>query len=193
MLDKHKKVQPKKEIKKKHFLKNRDFKKEIKKKLPQSLLVKKTGLTEEEKADTRKKVHFLVGKFVNHLMISGKKEGAERIFMETLLHLHQRHKRKGLLIFLKALENTKPTIDLRSVRRGGASYQIPVPLKEKRSLSMSIKWLIEVARKKGDSLALNLCNAFVEASKNQGDAVKKREALHLIALKNRSLTHFRWF
>ncbi len=179
------------------FLKNKEFKKVFTKKIPQNLLenlsVTKPGLTEEEKVLIRKKVHFLVGKFVNHLMISGKKESAERVFMEALWYIHRKENTQGLFIFLKALENTKPTIDVRSVRRGGSSYQIPVPLKEKRSLSMSIKWLIEVARKKGDNLSLNLCNCLVEASKNQGDAVKKRETLHLISLKNRSLTHFRWF
>lgn len=187
MLDKHNKEQFKKKINRKLFLKK------VPKELFENLTITKSGLTEEEKAEIRKKVHFLVGKFINHLMISGKKEGAERVFMEALWHIHQKENTKGLFVFLKALENTKPTIDVRSVRRGGASYQIPVPLKEKRSLSLSIKWLIEVARKKVDSLALNLCNSLMEASKNQGDAVKKREALHLIALKNRSLTHFRWF
>ena len=156
-------------------------------------MTSKKGLTEEEKAIVRKKVHFLIGKFINHLMVSGKKEGAERIFTEFIWHIYRRENKRGLVIFLKALENTKPTIDIRSVRRGGASYQIPVPLKEKRSISMSIKWLIEVARKKGNNLSLNLCNTFLEAARNQGDAVKKREALHSIALKNRSLTHFRWF
>lgn len=188
MLDKNIRAKQKKKIKNKAFIKRKELKK-----IPQSPLVVKVGLTEEEKAEVRKKIHFLVGKFVNHLMISGKKEAAERLFMEALIHIHKRENKRGLFVFLKALENTKPTIDLRSVRRGGASYQIPVPLKEKRSLSMSIKWLIEVARKKGDNLALNLCNCLIEASRNQGDAVKKREALHLVALKNRSLTHFRWF
>lgn len=193
MLYKDQKGKTTKKIKKKNFLKDKVLKEVSKKQLSQDLLGVKLILTEEEKAAIRKKVHFLVGKFVNHLMISGKKESAERIFMEALLHIHKKENLRGLYVFLQAIENTRPTVDIRSVRRGGASYQIPVPLKEKRSLFMSIKWLVEVARKKGDSLALNLCNSLVEASKNQGEAVKKREAIHLIALKNRSLTHFRWF
>lgn len=147
----------------------------------------------EKKALLRVKVHYLIGKFVNHLMVSGKKESAEKLLKEALWHLYTKEKSYGLIIFLKALEFTRPAIDLRSVRRGGATYQIPVPLKEKRSLSMSIKWLIEAGRKKGNDSPLNLCNVLIEASKKQGDAVKKRELLHLTALKNRSLTHFRWF
>lgn len=158
-----------------------------------SRFVAKTAFKKKDKVPLRTKIHFVVGKFVNHLMISGKKEAAERLFSEALLNIYKKENKSGLLVFLKALDNTKPTIDLRSVRRGGASYQIPVPLKESRSLSFSIKWLIEAARKKNDNLSVNLSNCFLEASKNQGYVVKKREAFHLIALKNRSLTHFRRF
>ena len=143
--------------------------------------------------DKLKKAQFVTRKFVNHLMHDGKKQKAEKIFLETLNLIYKKEKKEGIIVFFKALENSKPLVEVRSVRRGGATYQIPVPLQEKRSLSLGMKWLIEVARKKNGPLTLNLAGALIEASKNQGDCVKKREALHLVALKNRSFTHFRWF
>lgn len=143
--------------------------------------------------DNIKQVQFVIRKFVNHLMHDGKKEKAEKIFLETLILIYKKEKIEGIIVFLKALENSKPLVEVRSVRRGGATYQIPVPLKEKRSLSLGIKWLLEAARKKKGAFPGNLAVALIEASRNQGECIKKREALHLVALKNRSFTHFRWF
>ena len=143
--------------------------------------------------DKLKKAQFVTRKFVNHLMHDGKKEKAEKIFLETLNLIYKKENKEGLIVFFKALENSKPLVEVRSARRGGATYQIPVPLHEKRSLSLGMKWLIEAARKKKGPLTPNLAAILMEASKNQGECVKKREALHLIALKNRSFTHFRWF
>ena len=141
----------------------------------------------------KKCIHYLIRKFINHLMLSGKKEKAEKIFLTSLHSIQQREKQNPLGIFLKALENSKPAVEVRSVRRGGATYQIPVPLREKRGISLGIKWLIQASRKKKASLAQNLSIALVEASKNSGESVKKKESIHSIALKNRSFTHFRWF
>lgn len=143
--------------------------------------------------DRKKKAQYLTRKFVNHLMVDGKKEKAEKIFLDSLNFIYKKEKKDGMTIFFTALEKSKPLVEVRSVRRGGATYQVPVPLKEKRSLSLGMKWLIETARKKGGSFSLNLCLALIEASKNQGDCVKKRDSVHSIALKNRSFTHFRWF
>jgi small subunit ribosomal protein S7 len=143
--------------------------------------------------DRKKKAQYLTRKFVNHIMVDGKKEKAEKIFLESLNFIYKKEKKDGMTIFFQALEKSKPLVEVRSVRRGGATYQVPVPLKEKRSLSLGMKWLIETARKKGGSFSLNLCTALLEASKNQGDCVKKRSSLHTIALKNRSFTQFRWF
>lgn len=143
--------------------------------------------------EKKKSIHYLIRKFVNHLMLSGKKEKAEKIFLTSLHSIQQVEKEKPLIIFLKALENSKPAVEIRSVRRGGATYQIPVPLREKRGISLAIKWLIQASRKKKASFSENLSSAFVEASKNLGESVKKKESIHLIALKNRSFTHFRWF
>lgn len=143
--------------------------------------------------DTSKKAQYITRKFVNHLMKSGKKEKAEKIFLGSLNFIYQKEKKEGITVFLKALDNSKPLVEVRSVRRGGATYQVPIPLKEKRSLSLGMKWLIDASRKKSGPVALNLSSTLIEASKNQGDCVKKKDALHIIALKNRSFTHFRWF
>ena len=97
------------------------------------------------------------------------------------------------LFFYWLFKNSLPYVEVRSIRRGGATYQIPVPLYEHRALSLAMKWILQCARKKGKSMSANLSQSVLEASKNQGDSVKKREALHALALKNRSLSHFRWF
>lgn len=141
----------------------------------------------------KKKVVYLVRKFVNHIMIDGKKTKAEYAFGKSLFFVKLKERQNPVVIFLKALNFSKPSVEVRSVRRGGATYQIPVPLREKRSISLSMKWILQAARKKEGFFPLNLANVLVEASKNQGESVKKKESIHLTALKNRSLTHFRWF
>lgn len=140
-----------------------------------------------------KKIHYLIRKFINHLMEDGKKEKAEKIFLDSLNHINFKEKKEGIFVLFQALENSKPLIEIRSVRRGGATYQIPVPLKEKRSISLGIKSLLEFAKRKKGPFYINLAQTLIEASKNLGESVKKREATHSIALKNRSFTHFRWF
>jgi small subunit ribosomal protein S7 len=141
----------------------------------------------------KKKVMYLMRKFVNHIMVEGKKTKAERVFEKSLFFVKLKERQNPVLIFLKALNFSKAFVEVRSVRRGGATYQIPVPLKEKRAISLSMKWILQAAKKKKGVLSLNLASILVEASKSQGESVKKKESIHLTALKNRSLTHFRWF
>lgn len=141
----------------------------------------------------KKRVMYLMRKFVNHIMVDGKKTKAENVFEKSLFFVKLKEHKNPISIFLKALKFSKPLVEVRSVRRGGATYQIPVPLREKRAISLSMKWILQAARKKKGIFPLNLANILVEASKNQGESVKKKESIHLIALKNRSLTHFRWF
>lgn len=136
---------------------------------------------------------FLTRKFINHLMSSGEKNKAEKIFLATLTFIRQKEDKNPFFIFLLALQNSLPFVEVRSVRRGGATYQIPVPLSEQRALSLAMKWILQSARKKGKSMSVNLSQILIEASHNQGECIKKREALHLLALKNRSLSHYRWF
>lgn len=136
---------------------------------------------------------YIARKFVNLLMMDGKKIKAERLLQNALLVVKKRESVDPMQVFLKALSCCKPSVEIRSVRRGGASYQIPVPLKEYRGISLSMKWIIQVARKRKGPFHMNLAVTLLEASKNQGDSVKKKDSIHMIALKNRSLTHFRWF
>lgn len=140
-----------------------------------------------------KKVQYLTRKFINHLMYDGKKEKAEKIFLNSLNIIRLKEQKDGIFVLFRALDNSRPLIELRSVRRGGATYQVPVPLKENRSISLGIKWILEAARKKKGSFSETLSQALIESSKNIGESVKKREAVHGVALKNRSFTHFRWF
>jgi small subunit ribosomal protein S7 len=139
------------------------------------------------------KIHYLIRKFLNHLMVNGKKEKVEKIFLNSLDYIKFREEKNGISILFKALENCKPITEIRSIRRGGATYQIPVPLSEKRSISLAIKYLVESANKKKGSFSINLAQTLIEASKNLGESVKKRESIHGMALKNRSFTHYRWF
>ncbi len=126
-------------------------------------------------------------------MKDGKKNKAEKIFFTSLVLLREKENKNPFFVFLLALKNSLPYVEVRSIRRGGATYQIPVPLYEHRALSLAMKWILQCARKKGKSMSVSLSQSILEASKNQGDSVKKREALHALALKNRSLSHFRWF
>lgn len=141
----------------------------------------------------KQNLSFLVRKFINHLMKNGKKVKAEKLFFNSLYQIQEKEKKNPFFFFLKALQNSIPIVEVRSIRRGGASYQVPVPLYEDRAISLAMKWILESARKKGKSLDSSLAQIICEASKNMGDCVKKKEALHTVALKNRSLGHFRWF
>jgi len=136
---------------------------------------------------------YLIHKFINHLMVDGKKLKAESLFEKSMIYIKEKEKKNPLDVFFHALEYSKPCVEIRSVRRGGATYQVPVPLKEKRGVSLAMKWILQAARKKKGSIEKNLSHILIEASKKQGDSVKKKDSIHLIALKNRSLTHFRWF
>lgn len=138
--------------------------------------------------------HYLIRRFINHLMVGGKKEKAEKIFFSCFFDLYAKEKRNPFLIFLEAIENSKPFIEVRSVRRGGATYQIPIPCKDERATSLGMKWILDCARKKrGNHFSKDLSSVLLDASKSLGESVKKRDLLHTTALKNRSFTHFRWF
>lgn len=141
----------------------------------------------------KENVYFLIRKFINHLMVDGKKAKAESLFEKSLLFLKERDKKNPIFVFFCALEHSTPYVEVRSVRRGGATYQIPVPLNEKRGISLAMKWILQAARKKKGPFEETLPSVLLEASKGQGESVRKKESLHLVALKNRSLTHYRWF
>lgn len=132
-----------------------------------------------------KTMKFLIQKSIKFLIVSGKKEKAEKIFLKSLHIIKILEKKEGIFFLLKALKNLKPTLELRSVRRGGATYQVPIPLRERRSISLALKWLIDSARKKKSNLSLNLAQVIIEASKNLGENIKKRRSLDSAGLNNR--------
>lgn len=127
-------------------------------------------------------------------MMEGKKEKAEKLLASAFLEIYEKQKKDPFFVFLKAIENSRPYVEIRSVRRGGATYQIPVPCLEKRGISLSMKWILEnVRKKKAVSFSQNLGLVLLESSKGLGECVKKKDLFHVTALKNRSFTHFRWF
>jgi len=129
-------------------------------------------------------------KFVNHLMVNGKKNKAEQILLETLTLLDK----NAAHILTRAVENVKPLLEVRSIRLRGTNHQVPIPLKQDRRISLGIKWIIESARKKkGKSISGKLKEEILLASKKQGESLKKKIASHKLASAHRAFVHFRWF
>ena len=139
-----------------------------------------------------KKRSRLVSRFVNSVMKDGKKITAEKITYEALNKLSE-DKKEALKIFEEALKNVMPRTEVRSRRVGGATYQIPSPLKHDRSEALAIRWLIEVCKqKKGRTMAEKLAEELKLAQKNEGASIKKRDDTHKMADANRAFAHFRW-
>ncbi len=135
-----------------------------------------------------------VGKFINYLMERGKKETARRIVYTMFDLLKEKAKIENPLeLFDTALKNTGPTTEVRSRRVGGANYQIPREVRPERRLALSMKWIIEAARNKsGSPMHIRLADEIIAASKNEGEAVKKRENTHKMAEANKAFAHFAW-
>lgn len=134
----------------------------------------------------------LVSRFVNRLMQRGKKTGAEKIFYSALSLLSE-DKPKSFEIFKRALENVTPRLEVRSRRIGGATYQVPTPVRRERSEALAIRWLIGSARaKKGRPMNIKLSEEIKEASEGIGSAVKRRETAHRMAEANKAFAHFKW-
>ena len=135
----------------------------------------------------------LLAKFINVLMVDGKKSTAEAIVYGALETLSQRTGKEALEAFDAALENVRPTVEVKSRRVGGSTYQVPVEVRPSRRTALAMRWVIEAARKRGDkSMALRLANELTDAADNKGSAVKKREDVHRMAEANKAFAHFRW-
>ena len=135
----------------------------------------------------------LLAKFINVLMVDGKKSTAEAIVYGALETLAQRTGKDALEAFDAALENVRPTVEVKSRRVGGSTYQVPVEVRPTRRNALAMRWVIEAARKRGDkSMALRLANELKDAADNKGSAVKKREDVHRMAEANKAFAHFRW-
>ncbi len=134
----------------------------------------------------------VVTKFVNNLMLQGKKGTAFNIFYEAIEKVSAKTNDNGLDVWRKAIENVTPAVEVRSRRVGGATFQIPTPIRDERKSSMAMKWLIGYARNRNEkSMADKLAGEIIAASKGEGAAYKKREDVHRMAEANKAFSHFR--
>ncbi|MDX2210713.1 MAG: 30S ribosomal protein S7 [Sphingopyxis sp.] len=132
-------------------------------------------------------------KFMNSVMLDGKKSVAESIVYGALEAVEARAKKEPLGVFHDALNNVKPNIEVRSRRVGGATYQVPVEVRDVRAQALAIRWLITAARNRSEpTMAGRLSGELLDASNNRGNAVKKREDTHRMAEANRAFSHYRW-
>ena len=135
----------------------------------------------------------VLSKFMNNIMLDGKKAVAESIVYGAMETIEARAKREPIGVFHDALNNVKPGIEVRSRRVGGATYQVPVEVRAERSQALAIRWLISAARNRSETtMAARLSGELMDAANNRGNAVKKREDTHRMAEANRAFSHYRW-
>ncbi len=134
-----------------------------------------------------------VSKFINVLMVSGKKSVAERIVYGAFEAISAKTGKDPVQVFAAAIENVKPVVEVKSRRVGGANYQVPVEVRPSRRLALSMRWLRDAARKRSEkSMAQRLANELLEASEGRGAAMKKREEVHRMAEANKAFAHYRY-
>lgn len=135
----------------------------------------------------------LLAKFINILMVDGKKSTAEKIVYGALDILAEKSEKDQLELFEEALDNIRPSVEVKSRRVGGSTYQVPVEVRPVRRNALAMRWLVEAARKRGEkSMAQRLANEMLDASDSKGSAVKKREDVHRMADANKAFAHYRW-
>lgn len=136
----------------------------------------------------------LVSKFINNLMLDGKKTVAQQVFYDALDEIKRRLPNEDELeVFIQAVENVKPFIEVRSKRVGGAAYQVPMQVNKTRQQSLSIRWLLTAIRdKKGRATHLKLADEFIAAFNKEGVAINRRENVHRMADANKAFAHFAW-
>jgi small subunit ribosomal protein S7 len=135
----------------------------------------------------------VLSKFMNSVMLDGKKSVAELIVYGALDNVEARMKKEPLSVFHEALANVKPGIEVRSRRVGGATYQVPVEVRPERAQALAIRWLISAARSRSEkTMSGRLSGELMDAAQNRGNAVKKREDTHRMAEANRAFSHYRW-
>jgi small subunit ribosomal protein S7 len=135
----------------------------------------------------------LVTRFINSLMHQGKKSTAERIFYGAMDVIEKKTSQDGLSVLKTALNNVKPILEVKSRRVGGATYQVPVEVRQDRRTALALRWIISYSRSRPDhTMAERLAAEVIAASKNEGGAVKKREDTHKMAEANKAFAHYRW-
>ena len=135
----------------------------------------------------------IIPKLINSIMYDGKKMSAEKIVYEAIEKIKTKSKNEPITIFNDAFNNVRPTVEVRSRRVGGATYQVPVEVKSKRSQALALRWIVEASRKRKDKkMSDKLFNEIYDAYQNKGLAIKKKEDTHKMAESNKAFAHFRW-
>ena len=135
----------------------------------------------------------IIPKLINSIMFDGKKGIAEKIVYDAIDKIKSKSKGEPIDVFNEAINNIKPTVEVRSRRVGGATYQVPVEVKAKRSQALALRWLIDASRKRKDkNMSDKIFNEIYDAYEKKGAAVKKREDVHKMAESNKAFAHFRW-
>ena len=135
----------------------------------------------------------IIPKLINSIMYDGKKTIAEKIVYDALEKIKSKTKDEPINIFNDAIKNVRPTVEVRSRRVGGATYQVPVEVRSKRSQALALRWLIAASRKRKDKkMSDKIFNEIYDAYQNRGPAIKKKEDMHKMAESNKAFAHFRW-
>ena len=135
----------------------------------------------------------ILTKFINFIMYDGKRSVAEKIIYNALEKIKEKTKQDPIKVFNDAISNVRPNLEVRSRRVGGATYQVPVEVKSKRSQTLALRWILEASRKrKNKTMSDKLFYELVDASQGKGSSIKKREDTHKMAESNKAFAHFRW-
>lgn len=156
--------------------------------MPRRRVVQKRAILPDPKYGDR-----LVAKFINSIMRCGKKSTAEAILYKAFDAIQEKTKQDPLKVFKQAVENTKPALEVRSRRVGGATYQVPVEVRYERRQSLAIRWLLGFSKKRSEhSMHEKLAAELLDAANNRGATIKKREDTHKMADANKAFAHYRW-
>ena len=156
--------------------------------MPRRREVPKRPITPDPKYGDR-----MVGRFMNIIMVDGKKSTAERILYGSFEVIESKTRNDPLAMFRRALENVRPRVEVKSRRVGGATYQVPVEVRPERATSLAMRWLKDYARSRsGKSMREKLADEIIDAANERGEAVKKREDTHRMAEANKAFAHYRW-
>ena len=135
----------------------------------------------------------IIPKLINSIMYDGKKTVAEKIVYEAIDKIKSKSKEEPITVFNEAINNIRPTVEVKARRVGGATYQVPVEVKIKRSQALALRWLIAASRKRKDkNMSDKIFNEIYDAYQNRGSAIKKKEDTHKMAESNKAFAHFRW-
>ena len=135
----------------------------------------------------------IIPKLINNLMYDGKRGIASKIVYDAIEKIKSKSKDEPITVFNDAINNVRPTVEVRSRRVGGATYQVPVEVKAKRSQALALRWIIDASRKRKDkNMSDKLFNEIFDAYQNRGSAIKKKEDTHKMAESNKAFAHFRW-